>query len=176
MARPRNPKRDESFQLWINSKGELKLKDIAERLELSDSQIRKWKNQDNWDEQLNGNVTKSKGNVTKQKQPNKVVKKEPVESELVVSDDNGLTDKQRLFVGYYVKYWNATKAYKKAYECDYNTARNNGSRLLAKASIKAEVVRVRDEITGDALLSKRVLLQKWIDIAFADMSDFVEFG
>lgn len=39
------------------------------------------------------------------------VKKEHVESELVVSDDNGLTDKQRLFVGYYIKYWIATKAF-----------------------------------------------------------------
>jgi phage terminase small subunit len=158
MARPRNPKRDESFQLWINSKGEMKLKDIAEQLELSDSQIRKWKNQDKWDEQLNGNVTKSKGNVTKQKQSNKVIKKEPVVSELVVSDDNELTDKQRLFVAFYVKSWNATKAYKKAYECGYNTAMVEGSRHLRNPKINAEIIRVRDEITGDALLSKRVLI------------------
>lgn len=65
MARPRNPKRDEAFQMWLESKGQMLLKDIAEQLELSDSQIRKWKNQDKWDDQLKGNVTKSKGNVTK---------------------------------------------------------------------------------------------------------------
>jgi len=67
VARPRNPKRDEAFQLWLNSKGTKKLKDIAAELGVSDSQIRKWKNQDKWDESLNGNVTKSKGNVTKRK-------------------------------------------------------------------------------------------------------------
>ncbi|MGM7634175.1 phage terminase small subunit [Bacillus sp. Hm123] len=67
MARPRNPKRDEAFQLWINSKGKMKLIEIAAELEVSDSQIRKWKNQDKWEDQLNGNVTKSKGNVTKRK-------------------------------------------------------------------------------------------------------------
>ncbi|UQD52320.1 hypothetical protein C0971_10080 [Bacillus methanolicus] len=67
MARPRNPKRDEAFQIWINSKGTKKLKDIAAELGVSDSQIRKWKNQDKWDEVLNSNVTKSKGNVTKRK-------------------------------------------------------------------------------------------------------------
>ncbi|GED65915.1 phage terminase small subunit-related protein [Lysinibacillus sp. FSL M8-0216] len=44
MARPRNPKRDEAFQMWLESKGQMLLKDIAEQLELSDSQIRKWKN------------------------------------------------------------------------------------------------------------------------------------
>lgn len=65
MARPRNPKRDEALQMWIESKGQMLLKDIAEQLDLSDSQIRKWKNQDGWDDLLNGNVTKSNGNVTK---------------------------------------------------------------------------------------------------------------
>ena len=65
MARPRNPKRDEALQIWLESKGQMLLKDIAEKLGLSDSQIRKWKNQDGWDDLLNGNVTKSNGNVTK---------------------------------------------------------------------------------------------------------------
>ncbi len=65
MARPRNPKRSEAFQMWLESKGQMLLKDIAEQLELSDTQIRKWKNQDKWDDHLKGNVTKSNGNVTK---------------------------------------------------------------------------------------------------------------
>ncbi|MGG0666748.1 terminase small subunit [Viridibacillus arvi] len=177
MARPRDPRRDEAKQAWLDNDGEIKLVDLAEQFEVTSSTMRKWKATDKWDDELKGSAPKqSNKSAPIKKQSKTAVKKEPVESELVVSDDNELTDKQRLFVGYYVKYWNATKAYKKAYECDYNTARNNGSRLLAKASIKAEVVRVRDEITGDALLSKRVLIQKWIDIAFADMSDFVEFG
>ncbi|MCY7493241.1 phage terminase small subunit [Bacillus safensis] len=69
MARPRNPKRDQAFQLWKESNGTRLLKDIAEELDCSQSLIRKWKNQDSWDEKLNGNVTKPKektnGNVTK---------------------------------------------------------------------------------------------------------------
>lgn len=58
MARPRNPKRDEAFQMWFERKGQMLLKDIAEQFDLSDSQIRKWKNQDKWDDYLKGNVTK----------------------------------------------------------------------------------------------------------------------
>lgn len=65
MARPRNPKRDEAFQMWLESHGKMLLKDIAAQLKLSDSQIRKWKNQDKWDEHLKGNVTKLNSNVTK---------------------------------------------------------------------------------------------------------------
>lgn len=67
MARPRNPKRDQAFEIWKESGGKKKLKDIASELGVSDSQIRKWKNQDKWDEALNSNVTKLKGNVTKRK-------------------------------------------------------------------------------------------------------------
>ncbi len=34
------------------------LKEIAEQLDVSDSQVRKWKNQDKWEGRLKGNVTK----------------------------------------------------------------------------------------------------------------------
>ncbi|WP_366249346.1 phage terminase small subunit-related protein [Terribacillus aidingensis] len=58
MARPRNPKRDEAFRLWKEKNGTKALKEIAAELDVGDSQIRKWKNQDRWEDQLNGNVTK----------------------------------------------------------------------------------------------------------------------
>lgn len=64
MPRARSPKRDEAYQLWLASEGKKKLKDIAVELGVSETQIRKWKNQDKW----NGNVTNQvKGNVTKRK-------------------------------------------------------------------------------------------------------------
>lgn len=64
MPRARSPKRDEAYQLWLTSEGKKKLKDIAAELGVSETQVRKWKNQDKW----NGNVTNQvKGNVTKRK-------------------------------------------------------------------------------------------------------------
>ena len=63
MPRARSPKRDEAYQLWLDSGGKIKLKDIASDLGVSETQIRKWKNQDKW----NGNVTNPNGNVTKRK-------------------------------------------------------------------------------------------------------------
>lgn len=64
MPRQRSPKRDLAYRLWLESDGKRKLKDIAAELEVSESQVRKWKNQDNW----KGNVTnKAKGNVTKRR-------------------------------------------------------------------------------------------------------------
>lgn len=63
LPRARSQKRTIAYQLWIDSGKKRKLKDIAAELDVSESQIRKWKNQDNW----NGNVTNPKSNVTKRK-------------------------------------------------------------------------------------------------------------
>lgn len=64
MARARSPARDKAYEIYKISEGKKLLKDIAAELGVSDSQIRKWKNQDKWDDQMNGNATNEKGNVT----------------------------------------------------------------------------------------------------------------
>lgn len=75
MARERSPNRDKAFEIYKESNGKTLLKDIAIKLNVSDSQIRKWKNQDKWDDKLKGNVTiKSKGNVTNDGNTKKVKK------------------------------------------------------------------------------------------------------
>ncbi len=64
MARPRSPNRDKALQLWLDSKKKRQLKDIASELQVSEQQVRKWKNLDKWDKvtlpNLNSNVTNHK--------------------------------------------------------------------------------------------------------------------
>ena len=62
MARPRSPNRDKAFQLWLESGRKRLLKDIASELQVSEEQVRKWKNQDKWDKVT---LPNTKGNVTK---------------------------------------------------------------------------------------------------------------
>ena len=65
MPRPRSPNRDKALQLWLDSGQTRQLKDIAAELQVSEEQIRKWKNQDKWDKvtlpNAKGNVTNHKG-------------------------------------------------------------------------------------------------------------------
>lgn len=65
MPRPRSPNRDKAMQLWLKSGKTRHLKDIAEELQVSEEQVRKWKNQDKWDKVTlpneNSNVTNHKG-------------------------------------------------------------------------------------------------------------------
>ena len=65
MARARSPNREKAETMYLESDGNMLLKNIAEQLGVSDSQIRKWKNQDQWDSKLNSNVTNANSNVTK---------------------------------------------------------------------------------------------------------------
>lgn len=68
MARQRSPDRDKAKQMWLKSGGKMLLKDIAAALGVGDTQIRKWKNQDSWEADLNSNVTnESNSNVTNRK-------------------------------------------------------------------------------------------------------------
>lgn len=71
MARARSPNRDKAKQIWLESGGKKLLKDIAADLGIGETQVRKWKSIDKWEDELKGNVTNeseiTKGNVTKRK-------------------------------------------------------------------------------------------------------------
>ncbi|EHM3206548.1 small subunit of terminase [Enterococcus faecalis] len=61
MARKRDPRRDQAKEIWLKSNGKKVLKELANELNVSDSQIRKWKSIDKWADELKGNVTNKGG-------------------------------------------------------------------------------------------------------------------
>ena len=122
-------------------------------------------------------LQKNKRNVAKENKQTRKVKKESVADEVeAVIQNADLTDKQQLFCIYYIRCFNATKAYQKAYDVDYATAVVNGPRLLGNARIKDEIFRLKQERLNREFLSESDIFQKYMDIAFADVTDFVEFG
>ena len=173
MPRQRSPKRDLAYQLWLDSGKKKKLKDIAEEIGVSESQVRKWKNQDNW----NGNVTNKKGNGNESKKKKVEETVEDIEEDVKsVMENTELTDKQKLFCVIYVRCFNATKAYQKAYGCSYAVANAEGYKLLVNPRVKAEIQRLKQNRLNREMLSQDDVFQKYMDIAFADITDFVRFG
>ena len=142
----------------------MKYKDIAEKYDVSINTVKSWKTRHKWSKDA-----KKKSVHTKEKRVH--TKKEVIEP---VVESEELTDKQRLFCIYYIKYFNATKAYQKAYESAYTTAMSEGYRHLRNPKISAEIDRMRKERLSEKKLSVDDVLQKYIDIAFADIGDFVE--
>ena len=72
MPRPRNPKRDEAKRIWLESGGQIALKNIAQQLGVSDSQVRNWKVADDWEnsgivaqQNMNRGATKRKPGAPK---------------------------------------------------------------------------------------------------------------
>lgn len=171
MARSPNEKAEEAKKLY--KKG-LKLVDIADKLEVPAGTVRRWKSTYKWDgEQESERSDKKSERSEKNKNDNKKAIANEVKE---VIQNTDLTDKQRLFCIYYIRCFNATKAYQKAYGVDYATAASIGYRLLENDGVKKEINRLKKERLNREFLSEFDIFQKYMDIAFADVTDFVEFG
>ena len=164
MPRARSPERDLAYQLWLDSGKKKKLKEIAAELGVPEGQVRKWKNLDKWNADV---PEKTKGNVPK---------REVHKSAKRIAENQELTDKQKLFCIYFTKTFNATSAYQKAYGCSYAAALTNGARLLRNDRIEAEIRRLKKERYTQALLEPNDIFQKYLDIAFADIGDYLSWG
>lgn len=174
MPKAKDARADKAFEMY---KQGLKLIDIANQLGVAEGTVRSWKNRYKWNGETNATLQKNKRNVAKENKQTKKVKKESVADEVeAVIQNADLTDKQQLFCIYYIRCFNATKAYQKAYDVDYATAVVNGPRLLGNARIKDEIFRLKQERLNREFLSESDIFQKYMDIAFADVTDFVEFG
>lgn len=173
MARAPNKKAEEAEKLYQQG---MPLVDIAKKLNVSDGTVRSWKNRYNWDDkndEESATLQKKKRNVTKKKKKNE----KPVAEEVCsVLENAELNERQQLFCLYFVKMFNATKAYQKAYQCNEYTAMVNGSKLLRNAKIKTEIEKLKQIKMNRAFLSEADIFQKYLDIAMADITDFVTFG
>jgi phage terminase small subunit len=168
----RSPLRDKAFELWQASGRERLLKDIAAELGVSESQIRKWKSQDQWESAPVLPLPTRRGNVTIARLP---PASEQKALEAAALDDADLTEKQKLFCLYYLRDFNATHAAIKAgYSPD--TARQMGSENLSKPAVRAEIKRLKGVTRTEILLDSMDVLEKYAQIAFADTTQFVTFG
>ena len=70
-----------------------------------------------------------------------------------------LNEKQKAFADYYIESLNATESYVKAYECNYNTARTNGARLLANANIEKYIADRMNSKENDRIASQDEVLE-----------------
>ncbi|MFJ6210583.1 terminase small subunit [Lysinibacillus sp. NPDC092081] len=165
---------------WIQIKNEyettdITLKALAEKHDIKLGTLKSRKSREKWSRDATEKDATKIQKVATVKEDATLMKR-AVESEEITTNENGdLTDKQWLFCLYYTKYWNATKAYQKAYEVPYNQGRANGARLIANDSIKTEINRMKEDIANGILIDARAVLQKYIDIAFADITDFIDF-
>lgn len=160
----------------------MKYKEIAEKYNVSINTVKSWKTRYKWCKDKKSVHTKSKKVCTQNKKTadakknNKSNDKEPIADEVKeVMENEELNDSERLFCVIYAKRHNATKAYQQVHHCTYWTAAVEGCKLLKKPKIKAAINSlIESELNKEFL--KPGLIQKYKDIAFSDIGDYLEFG
>lgn len=151
----------------------MKYKDIAAKYDVSINTVKSWKKRYVWSR--NKKSCTKKGCTQNKKGAHK---KEAVaeDVEQVVNNDQ-LTDQQRLFCLYQSRMFNYTKAYMKAYpNCSYASAAVLGSRLMKNPAIREEIEQLKQNQLNREMLKQEDIFQKYMDIAFADTTDYVSFG
>lgn len=178
MARIRDPARDKAFELWKEAGGDKApkgiLKEIADRLELSEGTVRGWKAKDKW------SVPKKKGMERSNKNTERSNEKIEDKKELISNEDkdyewideiDGLSDKQRLFCHCYMQSLNAFQAAVKAgYSPSY--ARVDVYRLLENPSIKKYLEKLKEQQRQEFLISQEKILNRHVQVALSDINEY----
>lgn len=169
MARGPNEKAAKAYELY---KSGMKLVEVAQKLGVPAGTVRRWKSTYCWD-------GGQKGERSERKEANARKENKGQGAGDKVGDapqDRGLTDKQWLFCQFYIKYHNKTKAYQKAFKCSYECACGHASELWKKVEIQNEVSRLLEEYRNNVELDIKDLIQWHLDIARADITDYLDFG
>lgn len=174
MPRAKNAKAEVARKLYEQG---ILLKDIAEQLDVPQGTIRRWKSTYKWDQAADCSDVRKESERSVNSERSEKKKVQRVKHDVAsVTENPELTDKQRLFCLYYMRYFNATKAYQKAYGCSYNTAMVEGFNTLRNPKIQNEIQALKQSRLNRELLDEHDIFQKYMDIAFADITDFVQFG
>ena len=156
------PNWEEIQNEWETTK--ITFKALAEKHGVKEGTLKSRRSRERWSR--NKDATKTKKDAT--------IKKVATPKDVFVESDD-LTDKQRLFCIYYIKSFNQTMAAIKAgYSRD--RAHVTGSELVRNSKVAAEIRRLKGEMQQGVFIDAMDILNKYIQIAFADISDYVYFG
>lgn len=144
----------------------MKYKDIATKYSVTINTVKSWKSR-YWKDK--------KGCTQKKKVAHKKVATKVAEN--IVNENKELDEDKQLFCIYCLKYHNRVKAYQKVKpKVTYGSACVGASRWYNLPEVQEELTRLKKEMYADALLDPQDIVQKYIDIAFADLNDYLEYG
>lgn len=153
---------------------DISLTDLAEKHGIKPATLRSRKNREKWQKRGSpDDATQRKKNATRNAtQPKNVATQKAIEK---LEGNEELSEQQKQFCLEYSRFPNATKAYMKAYGCEWRTADAIAYRLLGRDGIKAEIKRIQEARSNDWLVDDAVIINQWMKMAFTDLTDFVEF-
>lgn len=155
-----------------------KYKDIAAKYGVSVNTVKSWRKRYGWSREdqkgCTPNAPKNKKRVHPKNEKVAPVQPESEQEDSDRTENDGLSENQRLFCLYYVKYRSQVKAYQKAYQCSYENACACAYKVWKKQEVQTEIKKILDEVHEGIKIDIEDLIQQQIDIARADIMDFVD--
>ena len=155
---------------------DISLTDLAEKHGISPSTLRSRKSREKWKKRGSpDDATQRNKNATQRKNVATRKKVAPKAKEILESSD--LEDWEEVFCLEYLRHFNKTKAYHKARpDVTYGSASVEGSRMFGKPKIQKRLAELKQARNEQLFLEGADIDEQWAKQAFADVSDFVEFG
>lgn len=120
------------------------IREAAEKFGVPEGTIKRWRSEQRRKNEPNPK-SEPKANRTKKRTEPKSKKAEHKNDGKTTEVENPkLTEKQKLFCLYYIKNFNATQAYLKAFGCSYDVANAEGYKMLVKPCVKEEIARLKE--------------------------------
>lgn len=165
--------KQQAKELWLQGK---KYREISEITGIKESSIkslasRVWKK-----EKLQPKKKKVATKVAVADKDKGPPKAELLPEEIEMLENEKLTEEQRFFCLYYVKYRNKVRAYQKAFNCSYINACGNASNLFKNIEIQKTITELLNDMRNEIKLEAKDIILKKMQIAFADITDYVSFG
>ncbi|MEJ6467780.1 terminase small subunit [Fusobacterium ulcerans] len=154
----------------------MKYKDIASKYNVTLNTVKSWKTRYKWKkdaeekESAEKVCTQNKSMHTLEKGAENKISNEDKDFEYVDEED-GLTDKQRVFCHYYMQSLNAFQAAIKA-EYSPSYARVDVYRLLENPSIKKYLEKLKEQQRQKFLISQERILNRHVQVALSDITDY----
>ena len=156
----------------------MKYSEIADKYGTTVNTVKSWKKRYDWKRNKDAprNAPKKKKGC-KQNKEGAAVRSDPIDDGTKDTLQNSdLTPEQRMFCVYYIRTFNATQSYLKAYKCSYDTANAEGYKALVKPCIKREIERLREIKHKMIIAEAEDIVELQMRIAFSDIGECLSFS
>jgi phage terminase small subunit len=161
---------DKHEQAYVDYMKGMKYKDIADKYSVTLSTVKSWKQRYEWDRK--STRTKSKKVCVQKKDADTQLDDGTKET----LQNDALTKEQQMFCIYYIRTFNATQSYMKAYGCDWETANTCGSRLMVNVGVvREEIQRLQEIKRQQIVIMESDVVELQMRIAFSDFKDIADY-
>jgi phage terminase small subunit len=176
--------RKEAYRTWALSQGTAVNKHqsyqaAASRTGLTVEQVKKLSEKDKWDTRYDMDIGKGTFKKEIKHEKEKAMENLPSKEELVESIDellsrSGLSDRHKLFICYYLQNFNAVQA---AMNAGYSkhSANNEANRIMKNPKVRHILSKATELMQKDIYFDAKMLIEEYMRVAFADITDYLEF-